>query len=340
MTAVTWLAVPLVAAGQIDGVYLAGLALMTLAAFEAVQPLPLAAQQLESSLAAARRLFNVLDAGQLPKWSIVNGQLPMLNEQTPPHLAVHNLTFHYPAPPPLRSSAPPLPGSPPPLPALHNLSLDLQPGKKVAIVGPSGAGKTTVVNLLLRFWEYETGHITVNGQDVRSFDADSVRQQFGVIAQDTYLFNSSIWDNLRLAKPGATEAEVETAVQAAGLGEFLAKLPQGLETAVGEQGMQLSGGERQRIAIARALLRDAPILVLDEPTANLDEATAQQVMATIWRLMADRSVLLITHRMAGLEGMDEIVVLDEGQVVERGSHAALLAQNGLYARWWSLTSER
>ena len=305
MTAVLWLAIPLVASGQLNGVYLAGLALMTLAIFEAVQPLPLAAQHLESSLAAARRLFDLAEGEERPvngQWSMVNGQWLIDDRETPPFLTIRNLTFSYPT----SLSALRSPLSPP---VLHNFSLDLPPGKKVALVGPSGAGKTTLLNLLLRFWQYEEGSIQLNGLELRDLDAESVRRQFSVIAQDTYLFNGSIWENLRLARPEATKAEVETAVRAAGLAEFIAALPEGYETQVGEQGMQLSGGERQRLAIARALLHNAPILLLDEPTAHLDKETEERVLETIWQAAGGRSILLITHSQAGLERVDEIVRL-------------------------------
>ncbi|MCB8923595.1 MAG: thiol reductant ABC exporter subunit CydD [Ardenticatenaceae bacterium] len=295
-TAVT-LAIPLVSSGQINGVYLAGLALMTLAAFEAVQPLPLAAQQLGSSLAAARRLFEIVDAGKV---AMVNTQLSLINREQQPHLSIQNLTFTY---------QPSLP------PVLKNITLDLPPGEKVALVGPSGAGKSTLVNLLLRFWEFEEGRITLNGRDIRTLDPDNVRQQFSVIAQDTYLFNSTIWDNLRLARPSASRAEIEAAAQAADIHDFISQLPQGYDTQVGEQGMQLSGGQRQRIAIARALLHNAPILILDEPTANLDSETERRVLDTIFALAAGRTLLLITHRSAGLDKVDKIVTLRRGKIV-------------------------
>ena len=303
-TAVT-ITIPLITSGQINPVHLAGLALMTLAAFEAVQPLPLAAQQLSSTLAAARRLFEIVDGEILSK---VNNQLPIVNGAKSPHLSIQNLTFAYPAPP--------LPCAPAPLlPVLRNFSLDLPPGAKVALVGPSGAGKSTVVNLLLRFWDYEAGRIELNGRDIRTLDPDSVRQQFSVIAQDTYLFNSTIWDNLRLARPSASRAEIEAAAQTADIHDFISQLPQGFETQVGEQGMQLSGGQRQRIAIARALLHNAPILILDEPTANLDAATERRVLNTIFALSAGRTLLLITHRSAGLDKVDRIITLRQGEVV-------------------------
>ncbi|MEZ4641220.1 MAG: thiol reductant ABC exporter subunit CydD [Chloroflexota bacterium] len=307
------LAIPLVNQGQINGVHLAGLALMTLAAFEAVQPLPLAAQQLSSSLAAAQRLFTV--ANQKDSLPPHEQQRP-LPDATPPHLTIKNLTFTYPVSTTAMDSAvPPF--------ALHDFSLDLPPGKKIAIIGPSGAGKSTLVNLLLRFWEYDAGSVQINGRDIHTLTPDSVRQQFSVIAQDTYLFNSTIWDNLRLARPQASRADIEAAAQAADIHDFIMQLPQGYDTEIGEHGMQLSGGQRQRLAIARTLLHNAPILILDEPTANLDRQTEQRILETIFKLSSKRSLLLITHHLVGLEKMDEIIVLHHGAIAQRRDPANL-----------------
>lgn len=332
---VVTMAIPLVYTNQIDGVYLAGIALMTLAVFEAVQPLPLTAQYLESSFAAARRLFEIVNAetAVLPHQSLSHPQLPVDTQQPavsshtlrPPHLVVQNLTFHYPA---AMSRA------------LHDMSFDLPPGKKLAIVGPSGAGKSTLIKLLLRFWDYQQGNICLNAQDIRTDDPDWVRAQFSVVAQDTYLFNNTIWENLRLARPTASQAEIETAVHAADLHNFITSLPHGYQTIVGEQGMQLSGGERQRLAIARAILHHAPILVLDEPTANLDAASERRVLNTLLNLNPSQSLLLVTHRLEGLPEMDKILVLNQGTIVEAGTHTKLLAQRGYYYRMWSMHTRR
>ncbi len=321
MWALLVLAVGLVGTGEFSGVYLAMLALAMLAAFEAVLPLPLAAQSSESALAAARRLFEIIDSRPSVR------DAPVLN--TPARergaggegLRVRNLHFAY------------APGDPP---ALNGVSFDLPTGRRLAIVGPSGAGKSTLVNLLLRFWDFTDGEIWLDGTPLQSYTGEEVRRVIGVISQQTYLFAATIRENILLARPTATEEEVIRAAQQALVHEFIQSLPQGYDTWVGERGLQLSGGERQRIAIARALLRDTPVLILDEPTANLDPATERDLLATVHQAMGGRTVLMLTHRLVGMELMDEILVLRSGKVVERGTHAALLAAGGLYRRMWEL----
>jgi len=310
------LAIPLVSAGQLDGVLLAVLALATISSFEAVLPLPQAFQHLESNLEAARRLFDLVDAA--PAVADPPDPLP------PParcDLVVRDLRFRY------------APGDPL---ALDGISFTLPQGGTLAIVGASGAGKSTLVNLLLRFWDYDEGMIELGGSDLRAYRQDDVRAQFAVVRQDTHLFSGTIRDNLLLARPDASEAELIAAARQAQLHDFIAALPQGYNTWIGEQGLTLSGGERQRLAIARAVLRDAPILVLDEATANLDAVTEQAVMDAIGHAMRGRTSLMITHRLVGLEHVDEILVLHEGRVIERGRHADLLARGGAYRRMWDL----
>lgn len=316
MAAIVALCVPLVSMGQVDGVYLAALALAAVASFEAVQPLAQAAQSLEASLAAARRLFAL---AATPPPIAPSNQPSIQRTNLPPHLSLHRVSFRY---------------DTVVFPTLHDVSFDLPPGKWLAVVGPSGAGKTTLVNLLLRFWEYDGGEIRLNDRSLRDHDPEAVRACFGVIPQQLYIFNASIRDNLRLANPPASQAAIEEASRQAQLHDFIAGLPEGYETAVGALGRNLSGGERRRLAIARALLKDAPVLLLDEPTAGLDPLTEKAVLDTIFRLFTGRSLLLITHRLVGLEGMDEILVLDGGRVVEKGRHADLLTRAGLYAQLW------
>ena len=352
------IAIPLVNVGQIAGVYLPVLVLAAMASFEAVLPLPLAAQVLESTLEAARRLFDIVreptggcaaheetrgidrspfghSEARRAEESIscetetlrsAQGDKGAMCDLQPAscHLHSENLRFRY---------APDEPC------VLEGISFDLPKGGCLAIVGPSGAGKSTLVNLLLRFWVDEQGAITLGGHDLREYAADDVRRMMGVVSQSTYLFNATIRDNLLIAKPDATRAELDRAMKQAQLEAFIRSLPQGDDTWIGEQGLRLSGGERQRLAIARALLKDAPILILDEPTANLDPLTEHEVMQSIHALMQGRTTLIITHRLVGLDAADEILVLRAGRVVERGRHHELLEANGVYRRMWNAQNQ-
>ncbi len=188
------------------------------------------------------------------------------------------------------------------------------------------------MNLALRFWDPTDGEVKLGGRDLRDYAQEDLRNAVGVVAQDTHLFNETLRDNLLLARPGATDTEVESALERAQLIEFVSHLPQGLETPLGEQGLRLSGGERQRLAIARALLKDAPVLILDEPTANLDPATEHELLAALYEQVTNRATLVITHRLVHMERMHEILVLERGRIVERGTHYQLLEKNGLYKR--------
>jgi ABC-type multidrug transport system fused ATPase/permease subunit len=222
---------------------------------------------------------------------------------------------------------------------VDGVSFDLPAGKRLGIVGPSGAGKTTLVNLLLRFWDYQQGEIRFGGSDLHCYPAEALRSRMAVVSQTTHLFNASLRENLLIARPKASQAELERAAELARIHGFIQSLPQGYDTWIGEQGLLLSGGERQRLAIARALLKDAPLLLLDEPTAHLDALTEWQVLETLGALMSGRSVLMITHRLVGLEIMDEILVLNRGRIVEQGTESTLLTRGGLYRRMWELQHE-
>lgn len=224
-------------------------------------------------------------------------------------------------------------------PALNGISFSVAEGAQIAIVGASGAGKSTLANLLLRFWEFKHGEILLNGQDIRQYSADDVRAFMAVVSQNTHLFNATIAENLRLGNPHATDAEMFAAAQHAQIHTFIQSLPDGYGTIIGEQGLQLSGGERQRLAIARALLKNAPLLILDEATANLDALTEREVLKTLRAVSARHTTISITHRLTGLEAMNEILVLDAGHIVEQGTHAELLAQGGLYRRMWMLQQQ-
>ncbi|MEM7537925.1 MAG: ABC transporter ATP-binding protein [Chloroflexota bacterium] len=222
---------------------------------------------------------------------------------------------------------------------LENITLTIEAGQFVAFVGPSGAGKSTVFNLLMRFYDVAHGHLTVDGVDVRDVTQSSLRAQMGVVMQETFLFNTTIMNNIRIVRPESTEEEVIEAAKAAELHDFIMSLPEGYQSSVGENGGKLSGGQKQRIAIARAILCNPHILLLDEATSSLDADTAAAVNATIRDLARERTVIAITHHLMGVVNADMIYVLDEGHLVEQGNHAELLAQGGLYAQLWQTQTD-
>jgi ATP-binding cassette, subfamily C, bacterial CydCD len=331
------LAIPLVRQGTIQGVYLPVLVLAALTSFEAILPLPLAAQHFDGSLQAARRLLEVIDTPPAvcdpddplpleyphfdidpspPKWGKATSRSRKL---LPPSIELKHISFSYAADE---------------TPALQDINFTILPGQCKAIVGPSGAGKTTLVNLLLRFWDYQQGQILLNDIDLRHFDQNQVRQIFAVVSQHTHLFNATIRDNLIIANPQATQSELVRATTSAQIHDVIQKLPQGYESWIGEEGFRLSGGERQRLAIARAFLKNAPMLILDEFTANLDTITEQRVLQAARALMVGRSTLIISHHLDGLGDTDEILVLKDGCLIERGRHEGLINKRGLYWRMW------
>ncbi len=330
MGVVLVLAIHLVSAGQLDGVYLATIALIALASFEALVPLPQAAQHLDENTAAARRLFEIVDAPP----AVIDPAEPF---STPPSfdIEIKNLSFRYPNfPYPTSNLQFPIANFQ--SPTLNQISFSLPQGKSLAIVGPSGAGKTTLLNLLLRFWEYQQGEILLDGQDLRDFPQEDIRACFGVVSQDTHFFNGSVRENLLLGSPTATDEQIESAARGAQIHRFIESLPDGYDTWIGEQGFNLSGGERQRLSLARALLKDTPILLLDEPTAHLDLLTGRAFMRSLQNMPSQRSQIIISHQLTDLDWVDEILVMRQGQIVERGTHHSLLRSDGYYSRMWDL----
>src|SRR5256885_9658024 len=211
-------------------------------------------------------------------------------------------------------------------PALSEVSFEVAAGSTVALVGRSGAGKTTIANLLLRFWDPDEGSVRLAGIDLRELTLDGLRQRIALVAQDTYLFNDTLEANVRLACPDASQSAIDRALQQAALSDFVSSLPEGLQTRVGERGVQLSGGQRQRIAIARAFLKDSPILILDEATSHLDTLSESHVRDALNALMVDRTTIVIAHRLSTVRAANLILMLDAGRVVESGTHSELVAR--------------
>lgn len=323
--AATWgglvLGVPAVHGGSLNPVLLAVIALVPLAAFELVAGLPVATQSLQGARRAAGRIFEVLDA--TPPLSDPVSPAPMPRSTSAPDggftLSLRSVVARYPRAPE---------------PALFGVDLDLAPGRRLAVVGPSGAGKSTLAAVVLRFLPYEAGSVCLEGTELDTLAADQVREVVGLVTQDAHLFDTTVAENLRVGRRAATDGELEEMVARVGLREWLASLPQGLATEVGPRGNRVSGGQRQRLALARALLADFPILVLDEPGEHLEPEAADALTEDLLAVTGDRSTVLITHRLSGLEGVDEIMVLVSGQAVERGTHHELLAARGHYARMW------
>ncbi|MEV5678608.1 thiol reductant ABC exporter subunit CydD [Streptomyces sp. NPDC052179] len=309
VVAAALVAVPAVYDGRLEGVELAVVVLTPLAAFEAVTGLPLAVQYRQRVRRSAERVHEVLDA-PVP---VREPESPAETPASPFPLEVRGLTARY-------------AGSG--RNALESVDLTLVPGRRVAVVGPSGAGKTTLAQVLLRFLDAREGTYRVGGVDACALEGDTVRAFVGLCAQDAHVFDSSIRENLRLARTGATDAELREALAGARLLDWAEGLPDGLDTLVGEHGARLSGGQRQRLALARALLADFPVLVLDEPAEHLDLATADALTADLLAATRGRTTVLITHRIEGLDAVDEVLVMDAGRVVQRGPYAALVAQEG------------
>jgi thiol reductant ABC exporter CydC subunit len=310
--AVLVVGVAAVRSGALGDVALVVVVLLPLALAEVLGALPAAGRQLARGTTSTARVLDVLDRPD----PVHEPRRPRLLPDPPYRLRVEDLAVRW------------TPTGPD---VVTGVDLDLLPGHRVALVGPSGSGKTTVAMALLRLLDPSSGRITLGGVDTADLAGDDVRRVVGLLAQDAYVFDSTVLENVRLARPDATIEEIRAALAGARLLGWVDTLPDGLDTWVGQHGARMSGGERQRLALARTLLADPPVLLLDEPTEHLDARTADELTRDLLDATHGRSVLLVTHRLAGLEEMDEVVVLDRGRVAARGTHAELVAAGGRYA---------
>ena len=302
--------------GALDGVLLAVVALVPLASFEMVSELPAATQTLQRVRQSAARLFDILAADP----PVTDPEHPLAVPSKNPVVRVNGLRARYAEHGPW---------------ALDGIDLELRPGQTVAIVGRSGAGKSTLANVLLRFLPYQEGSVTLAGVALDAMAGDELRRVIGLISQDAHVFDTSLEENLRLARRDATEEELRRALGRARLLDWTDSLPAGLATRVGPNGAAISGGQRQRLAVARALLADFPVLIVDEPGEHLDTLTADALVEDLLACTPERAVLLITHRLAGLAQADGVIVLERGRVVERGTHTRLVASGGNYTDMWA-----
>ncbi|MEI8218575.1 MAG: ABC transporter ATP-binding protein [Elusimicrobiota bacterium] len=304
----------------INGVWTSGsfVAFLT-AAFSLYQPIKNFSQTnslIQQALAGTERIFEILDE----KPSIVDRASAVSLQQFKHTIVYNDVSFHYPEK----------------VNVLLHISLAIKAGDIVAFVGPSGSGKTSMANLLLRFYDVNEGTITIDGVDIRDVHLQSLRSLIGIVPQETVLFNETVKYNIAYGMRSATDAEIIAAATAANAHQFISRMPQGYDTMIGERGMKLSGGERQRLSIARAILKNPPILILDEATSALDAESEQLVQSAIENLMVNRTVLMIAHRLATVRKADRIIVLDRGQIIEQGTHKDLVGQEGIYSRLHNL----
>jgi len=301
-------------AAEHGGAVLTLVALAVMAAYEAVWPLPTAFQFLGRTREAGRRLVEIVTSEPAVRY-------PEQPHPVPEHhgLTFEDVSFRYAEDAPL---------------ILDGLNFQAEAGRRVAVLGTTGSGKTTLVNLLVRFWEPTAGRICIDGVDIRTLGVADLRRSFSVVSQQAHIFSTSLRDNLRIARADATESDLRESLAAAQMLSFVDSLPDGLDTWVGEAGKMLSGGQARRLAVARAFVHDAPIWVLDEPTEGLDRVTEQKLMQAIWERTAGKTVVLITHHMIDIHRMDKSILIDSGRIAAQGHHAALLSDNSRYRRFW------
>jgi ATP-binding cassette subfamily C protein CydC len=301
----------LVSSGVLHGASLAMIALTVLAAFDALMPLPSAYQYLGRTREAARELLEVV--GSEPPVTFPVNSLAALHHFD---VSFDRVSFRY-----TENAAD----------AVHDIHFHLPAGQRFAVLGPTGAGKSTLAHLMVRFWDAQSGSVRIGGKDIRGLNERDLRQSVSLVSQQAHMFNASVRDNLLIARPGATEPGLWQALAAVRLADFVKSLPQGIDTWIGESGRLVSGGQSRRLALARAILRDAPIWVLDEPTEGLDRATERHIMETLFEITRGKTVLLITHRLVGLDRLERILVMEDGRIVEQGTHAELLEGRTRYA---------